>query len=544
MMMKYTDHFKLKQRSGSVTPQTQKIPGTNQERNNAGGFSYVIDKWSQLARFLILGSEGGTYYVGEKKLTKQNAHNVLACIREDGKRTVDTIVEISQAGRAPREDPAIFALALAASEGDVETRRYAFEKLPKVARIGTFLFSFVEAIKDLRGWSKQVNKGISNWYESKSARELAHQLTKYQQRNGWSHGDILKLTHIKSKDTEKSLLYRWAVKGETFLDIKSDAPEQDGMKRLWAFERAKRAETEGEILRLVEDYKLPWECIPTDKRTARVWEAMLPHLGMTALVRNLGNLTEKGVLRRGGWDNLTTVRERLTDKEVLRRARVHPLNLLVALNTYKMGRGVKGKKSWDVIPDIKDILEEAFYLSFETAERANKRFLLGVDVSGSMTMGQLAGMTGITPRVGAAAMMMTALRTEPKALAMGFSHDFVDLGVSRKDSLETVIDKTSRLSFGATDCALPMVYAERNNIDVDVFVIYTDNETWFGRNGHPSEALRRYRDKTGINAKLIVCGMTATKFSIADPKDPGMLDVVGFDSAAPRIITDFSAGNI
>lgn len=542
--MKYTNHFKLKQRSGSATPQTQKIPGTNQERNNAGGFSFVIDKWSQLSRFLILGSEGGTYYVGEKKLTKQNAQNVIACIKEDGKRTVDTIVGISQAGRAPREDPAIFALALAASLGDVETRRYAFAQLPKVARIGTFLFSFVDAIKDLRGWSKQVNKGISNWYESKSARELAHQLTKYQQRNGWSHGDILKLTHIKSKDEEKSLLYRWAVKGETFLDIKGDAPEQDGLKRLWAFERAKRAETEGEILRLVEDYRLPWECIPTDKRTPQVWEAMLPHLGLTALVRNLGSLSEKGVLRRGGWDNLSTVRDKLTNTEALRRARVHPLNLLVALNTYSMGRGVKGRKTWDVIPDIKDILEEAFYLSFETAERANKRFLLGVDVSGSMTMGQLAGMTGITPRVGAAAMMMTAYRTEPKALAMGFSHDFVDLGISRKDSLETVIRKTSQLRFGATDCALPMVYAEQNNIDVDVFIVYTDNETWFGRNGHPSEALRRYRSKTGIDAKLIVCGMTATKFSIADPKDRGMLDVVGFDSAAPRIIRDFSAGDI
>ena len=35
--------------------------------------------------------------------------------------------------------------------------------------------------------------------------------------------------------------------------------------------------------------------------------------------------------------------------------------------------------------------------------------------------------------------------------------------------------------------------------------------------------------------------MTATDFTIADPTDPGMLDVVGFDSALPTLLTDFSA---
>ena len=31
---------------------------------------------------------------------------------------------------------------------------------------------------------------------------------------------------------------------------------------------------------------------------------------------------------------------------------------------------------------------------------------------------------------------------------------------------------------------------------------------------------------------------------VADPADPGMLDVVGFDSAAPEIISSFAAGRI
>ena len=34
---------------------------------------------------------------------------------------------------------------------------------------------------------------------------------------------------------------------------------------------------------------------------------------------------------------------------------------------------------------------------------------------------------------------------------------------------------------GGTDCAQPMLYAKRKKLAVDVFIVYTDNETWAGR---------------------------------------------------------------
>ncbi len=57
---------------------------------------------------------------------------------------------------------------------------------------------------------------------------------------------------------------------------------------------------------------------------------------------------------------------------------------------------------------------------------------------------------------------------------------------------------------------------------------------------HPVQALRAYRQKTGIGAKLVVIGMVSNGFTIADPNDSGMLDVVGFDTATPSIIADFA----
>ncbi len=99
----------------------------------------------------------------------------------------------------------------------------------------------------------------------------------------------------------------------------------------------------------------------------------------------------------------------------------------------------------------------------------------------------------------------------------------------------------SGLPFGGTDCSLPMRYALEHNREVDAFVIYTDSETWAGAI-HPVQALREYRERTGIPARLIVVGMEANAFSIADPDDPGMLDIVGFDTATPDVVSGFAAG--
>ena len=45
---------------------------------------------------------------------------------------------------------------------------------------------------------------------------------------------------------------------------------------------------------------------------------------------------------------------------------------------------------------------------------------------------------------------------------------------------------------GGTDCALPMIYAKQKKLKIDIFIVYTDSETWFGKI-HPTEALKQYR---------------------------------------------------
>ena len=61
---------------------------------------------------------------------------------------------------------------------------------------------------------------------------------------------------------------------------------------------------------------------------------------------------------------------------------------------------------------------------------------------------------------------------------------------------------------------------------------------------HPAVALRSYRDESGIDTRLVVVGMVSNGFSIADPDEAGMPDVVGFDTSTPDVVAGFAARSL
>lgn len=550
MSTNYSRHF-----NPSSTPQSKKIPGRDDMvENSAGGVTFKLDIWAQARRFLILGTEGGSYYATEKKMTYEAGEGLMACLKEDGKRLVKLVVDISSQARAPKNDPAIFALALAAKTGDEATKQAAYQALPQVCRIGTHLFHFVEYMQTLGGWGNGAKRAISRWY-NRPVKDVAYQAVKYQSRDGWSHRDLLRLAHIKPPTDEHNALFKWITTGTT-RDLPAEEETPENLKLVWAFERAKTASTH-ELCKLIEKYKLPREALPTKELSKpEIWEALLPHMGMTALVRSLSILTRVGVLAPMS-SNLSNTLNRLTNMDELKKARVHPIQMLTALLTYKVGHGIKGHTTWVPIPQVVDALDEGFYTSFGLVEPTNLRHYIALDISSSMNQGMIAGVEGLTPRVASAAMAMLRIRLEKNWVAKGFTcapggygglwgggnPTMTLLDISPKQRLDQICKYVGSLPMGGTDCALPMLDAAKHKIPVDVFEIYTDCETWAGEI-HPIQALKKYRQKTGIPAKLVVIGMISTAFTIADPKDRGCLDVIGFDTATPNLISDFAYGRI
>ena len=556
-MIDFTQHFATRLRR-LVTPQAEPIPGTTQLPNSAGGFTWTVDRWARLDRFLILGSEGGTFYVGERPLTRENATAAVECIAEDGVRAVHRVVEISQAGRAPKNDPALFVLALAAGVGDEATRAAALAALPAVARTGTHLFHWLQYVKAFRGWGRGVRNAVGRWYATKSPADLAYQLLKYQARDGWSHRDVLRLAHPKPPSVAHDLLFRYVVKGwEGVLELEGAAAGAlragDIVARVEAVQ-AIRSMKPSEAAGVIRVYKLTREMVPTELLThAVVWDALLDGMPLTALIRNLGVMSKVGLLVPAS-DTARTIVARLSDREAIRRARVHPVTVLAALKTYAQGRGMRGQGVWAPVPQVVDALDGAFYLAFDNVSSTGKRIMLALDVSGSM-VAPVHGLPYLSCREASAAMALVTAASEPDHRFVAFTRGsypsmwrsthgslydtgLTPLAISPRQRLDDVVRATSNMQFGGTDCALPMVEALKHRWAVDAFVVYTDSETWAG-NIHPAQALREYRERVGIAAKLVVVAMTSNGFSIANPDDAGMLDVVGFDTSTPQLIGDF-----
>lgn len=530
-------------------PQSEPIPGREAEmaENNAGGYAFAIDKWTQLDRFLMIGTAEGTYYVEQRELTKENAAVVKACIEEDGSRAVNRIFEISHEGRAPKNDQAIFALAMCVSHGDEITRKLAWTALPDVCRIGTHLLMFVAFVKQMRGFGRAARRAIGDWYTEKQIDRVAEQVTKYRNRHNWTHRDVLRLIRPKGDDLPGPYndLFRWITRPDDY-EIGGNTA-----RPLAAFLALQKATDSVQAAELITAHRwLSHEMVPTELKDARVWQALLKRgMGLTALMRNLPTMTRLGLLTPLS-DNVADVQKALVNAEALKRQRLHPISLLLAHKTYNEGKSVRGKATWEPTQAVSAAIEEAFYLAFDTVEKIDKRVYVGLDVSGSMTWGNLCGVPGFMAIEAGAALAVCYARQFSRAAIFGFANDpsgdwsryrasaMRDLKIGPKTGLREALNNASRMAFGGTDCALPMRHALADKIEADAFVIITDNETWAG-DVHPAEALRQYRKAMGIDAKLVVCGMTSTGFSIADPKDGGMFDVVGFDTAVPRLIEDF-----
>lgn len=506
--------------------------GKDQVKNSTGGYVFQLGKFSQLERFLILGTEGGTYYSGEGKLTRENAQIIFDCIAEDPERTVRTITEISDSGRGIKNDTAVFALAICASSKNDIAVRAAFDNLNKVCRIGTHLFQFVEACNELRGWGRGLRNAVSNWYQQKGPQALARQVTKYAQRNGWSHRDVLRLAHTAPISDGHQEIFQYVCQYDQWA-----AGEVYGNPLLEAAHEAKSAD-EKRIVTLINEAGLEREHIPTEHlNSVKVWEALLPNLRQTALIRNLGKLSSIGIIKPLSRHS-QTIADRIADAEALKKGRVHPFSILLALQTYKAGRGFRGSLSWTVDPKIKSALEDAFYMAFDAIEPCGKNFMYALDVSGSM--GSTINNTNVSCRLAAACLSLVSTRVEPNTYSVGFSRNVVDLGLTPNMRLEDVdrVLASFGWNFGSTNPGAAIQFAIDHRLEVDSFVVITDNEC--NRGKQPSALLQQYRDSVGRDTKMIVVGMTSTGFSMADPSDPRQLDIVGFDSTGPQVISEFS----
>jgi 60 kDa SS-A/Ro ribonucleoprotein len=285
----------------------------------------------------------------------------------------------------------------------------------------------------------------------------------------------------------------------------------DGQLRpIYAFELAKNARTEDQVVHLIEDYRLAAEMVPSRWKTSpRVWEALLGSMSYLELVRNLGQLTAVGLVRPQSATTALVV-ARLLDRKRVENSKVHPIALLDAFRTYRESEG------FSPVPSVIEALNSAFYLAFDNVQPSGRRFYLAVDANCSMGRSQCVGMPSLSAAMASLALSMIYAKTEP----------YYTLG-----------------SFQRPPGIAPQAIEDALNrgLRVDAFVVLTDLEK-SGESAHRC-ALERYRQSTGIATRLAVIAMAAEDCNMTDPDDPLQMSIAGFDASVPEILAQFIRGS-
>jgi 60 kDa SS-A/Ro ribonucleoprotein len=449
-----------------------------------------------------------------------------------------------------------------------------------VCRTGTHIMHFVKYREALGGgWGRGMKTCIQRWFEARTPeqrRQLAYQVVKYPSRDGWSQRDLIRLSHPYPNGYGEHYghLLRYIAKGPQALvdlhGVVGSGTSPDWAEFLGAVELI-RAEWKTmpitEVCSLIAEYTIPREALPTELlNVVYVWEAMLPTMPMTAMLRNLGKMGSLGLLTVGstGEDTVTAA---LGSSEKIHASRVHPVQILSTMKIYASGKGIKGSLTWTPNKRIVSALDEAFYTSFKNVSPSNKRIRLAVDISASMDGSKIAGMEHLSAREGAAAMALVTMAVEPRADVVAYSTTMQKLDINpQRDRLNDVVNKMRALPFGGTICSLPMMDAlQESDLDIEAFVSYTDSETYNGYSGWGSGyvstsygarsrerveiptvsvALKDYRQRSGLDTRHAVVAMAVNDLTLADPNDPRELDLVGFDASTPAVLSSFIAGDL
>jgi hypothetical protein len=233
----------------------------------------------------------------------------------------------------------------------------------------------------LSRYGKMIPKPIKNGVAD-AARRLYDEFSflKYGKQVGQAvkAADVIRLTHPIPKDPQQSILFSYIAELEhrgpespTVVELYNDLPNIYARKLFMDTPREERID---KFLRMtsvgLRQAVVTWEVLSEwyprglDKDA---WEAIIPNMGLMALVRNLRNFDEAGISREA----VMYVQSRIEDADEIRRSRIFPYRFYHA---YKSVESVRWSGS----------LDHALTVSVGNIPTLSGRTLILVDRSASM----------------------------------------------------------------------------------------------------------------------------------------------------------------
>lgn len=288
------------------------------------------------------------------------------------------------------------------------------------------------------------------------------------QSKNWRWGDVIDLTHPKASAPWQSALFRHAL--DRRHGRANEIPEALGILRtdryLLALPEAVRRAHLPEAIAAGWSWERLGGWLPGGM-DAEAWEAVIPNMGLMAIVRNLRNFDEAGL----DGEVVERIKARLRNPDEVRRSRQFPLRFLSA---------------WKNVASMRwgDALESALDASLANVPYLPGRTLVLIDTSGSMYAGALGYRRHGGPRTGGETPQRyelagtfgfaVARRAEHADVVLFDTEDRAVLGVNRTESILRLVDAMRGYGGAGTDTLGALL---RNYRGHDRVVFVTDEQT-------------------------------------------------------------------
>jgi 60 kDa SS-A/Ro ribonucleoprotein len=387
------------------------------------------------------------------------------------------------------------------------------------------LTDFVEIVRGgvtPGGMGRSIKTAISGWLNGMSEYHAIKYATGGQ---GYSLRDVLRVTHPKPVNPVQDAIFLWLTDPEKWDQHRALTPQID------AFERIKRlaGSDQSAARALIAEGRLPYEIVTgVLKPDLETWIALMRQMPYLALLRHLNTLQRAEVLRVE--DHARYVAERLTNAEVLRKAKILPFQLFSAYQAFDPQTNEERI--------VGEALADAMDAAFVNMPDLPGKVCIAPDVSGSMS-GAINKQSKVRYIDVAGVFAGALLKSSPQALVLPFENNVVKVKLSARDSLVTTAQALAKIGGGGTAVSAPVSELIERRVAVDALIGITDSIEWAtdqsGRTGFLA-AWHEYKAKVAPQAKAFLITIAPYRHAVAPTTEPDVHYIYGWNDTVLRYI--------
>ncbi len=489
------------------TPTT--LPATD-TLNNENVPAYEFRAEHALAQYALTGTLHNTFYAR----ADIQLERILALSKQVSTTYLADLALHARTRGFMKDCPALL-LAIVAKRSTSELERVFFQVIDNVKMLRNFVQIIRSGQVGSRSFGSATKKLIERWLVMRSSEALFRQSA----GNKPSFVDVIRMIHPKPETPERNAFYGYLL-GKPYQH--RHLPKL--VREYESFKAGKRKQPPAIDFQLLSHLKLD----------ESQWQGIAKNAGWQTTRMNLNTFLRHGVFNDRGLVHI--IANRLRDPELIAHAKVFPYQLMA---TYKSADS-------SLPHEVQDALHDALELSLQNLPKLPGKVVVCTDISGSMQdpiTGYRKGSTSKIRCVDVAALVSAAiLRLNPDAQIIPFEEKVQSVRLEPRDSVFTNADRLAALPSGGTNCSAALTYLNQNNINADLVIFLSDNESWVdARDAKGTEMLLQWNtlSRRCPKAKLVCIDLTPNETSQV-PNRQDILNIGGFSDNVFKVIDAFA----